>query len=95
MVNYLKDKKLSPQAHAVMAAGRQVWADYHAQTFERTIREEYALNRPDVGWYQIRKALEAAGKDNGSPYDFSPFKAAYDALSDTLRPMVYELGFLK
>ena len=99
MVDYLKDKKLSAEAQAVMAAGRHVWCDYHATQFERKIREEYKLNRPDVGWYQIRKALETAGKSEGNvggmPYDFSPFKTAYEALSDKLRPMVYELGFLK
>ena len=95
MVDYLKDKKLSREAQAVLLAGKQVWRDYHATQFERKIREDYKLNRPDVGWYQIRKALEAAGKDNGTPYDFAPFKAGYEALSDKLRPMVYELGFLK
>ncbi len=95
MVDYLKDKKLSSEVQAVMATGLQVWRDYHATQFERKIREEYKLNRADVGWYQIRKALEAAGKDSGTPYDFAPFKTAYEALSDKLRPMVYELGFLK
>jgi hypothetical protein len=95
MVDYLKDKKLSPEAQAVMTAGREVWRTYHATQFERKIREEYKLNRPDVGWYQIRKALEAAGKESGTPFDFSDFKAAYEQLSDKLRPMVFELGFLK
>jgi hypothetical protein len=95
MVEYLKDKKLSLEAQAVMNAGREVWKSYHATQFERKIREEYKLNRPDVGWYQIRKALEAAGKSDGTPYDFSAFKTSYDALSDKLRPQVFELGFLK
>jgi hypothetical protein len=82
-----------------MNAGREVWRTYHATQFERKIREEYKLNRADVGWYQIRKALEAAGKSDanigGTPFDFSDFKAAYEQLSDKLRPMVFELGFLK
>ncbi len=99
MVDYLKDKKLSPEAQAVVSAGQQIWTDYHATAFERKIRDEYKLNRADVGWYQIRKALEAAGKSEatigGAPYDFAPFKTAYEALSDKLRPMVYEFGFLK
>lgn len=99
MVDYLKDKKLSKEGAAVMDAGREVWRAYHAVQFERKIREELKLNRSDVGWYQIRKSLEAAGKSDanvgGTPFDFSPFKAAYDALSEKLRPMVYELGFLK
>lgn len=37
-------------------------------------------------------ALAANGEDD--PVDFSAFKAAYAALSDKLRPMVFELGFL-
>ncbi|MCC6373195.1 MAG: hypothetical protein IT465_00045, partial [Moraxellaceae bacterium] len=47
-----------------------------------------------VGWYQIRKALEARSEDD-LPVDFSPFKTAYDALSDKLRPQVFELGFMR
>jgi hypothetical protein len=95
MVDYLKDKTLSKEAKAVLEAGREVWRAYFATDFERKIRTEFKLNRDDVGWYQIRKALEAVGKEGGSEFDFAPFKAAYDALSEKLRPMVFELGFLK
>jgi len=48
--------------------------------------------RPDAGWYQIRRALEAYGDTELA--DFDPFKAACAALSAKLRPMVYELGLL-
>ncbi|MDI9333567.1 MAG: hypothetical protein QM533_04250 [Cytophagales bacterium] len=95
MSDYLKGLTLSKEATAVLDAGRDIWRAYHSGDFERKIREELKLNRPDVGWYQIRKALEAAGKESGNEFDFSGFKAAYDALSEKLRPMVYELGFLK
>jgi hypothetical protein len=95
MSDYLKDLILSKEASAVLNAGRDIWRAYFATDFERKIRTEYKLNRPDVGWYQIRKALEASGKESGYEFDFSAFKAAYDALSEKLRPMVYELGFLK
>jgi hypothetical protein len=50
------------------------------------------LNRLDAGWYQIRKALERYGDVELT--DFHPFKAAYNALSEKLRPKVYEYGFL-
>jgi hypothetical protein len=86
---------LSVEANAVLTAGREVWRAYFATSFERKIRDEYKLNRPDVGWYQIRKALEMKGKNDGVAFDFSSFKAAYDALSEKLRPQVFELGFLK
>jgi hypothetical protein len=95
MSDYLKGLTLSKEATAVLDAGRDIWRAYHSGDFERKIREELKLNRPDVGWYQIRKALEAAGKESGNDFDFSSCKAAYDALSEKLRPMVYELGFLK
>jgi hypothetical protein len=96
MVQYLEGLKLSKEATAVLDAGREIWRTYHQRgNLEKKIRDEYKLNRPDVGWYQIRKALEAAGKESGNEFDFSNFKAAYDALSEKLRPMVYELGFLK
>lgn len=93
MKSYLADLTLSTEAQTVMAAGKKLWQQYHATQFEKKIRDEYKLNRPDVGWYQIRKALEANG-DNET-VDFAPFKEAYDTLSGKLRPQVYELGFLK
>lgn len=92
MVRYLKKLKLSKEAKAVMDAGRTLWTRYHATRFEKKIRDEFKLNRPDAGWYQIRRALEA-DSDN-DPVDFEPFKTAYDALSQKLRPQVYEHGFL-
>jgi hypothetical protein len=95
MVQHLKGLTLSNEATAVMNAGRDIWRTYHREKLEKKIRDEFKLNRPDVGWYQIRKALEAAGKESGSEFDFSVFKAAYEQLSEKLRPMVYELGFLK
>jgi hypothetical protein len=54
------------------------------------------LNRPDVGWYQIRNALKARNaSDDVAPVDFTPFETAYKTLSDKLRPQVFELGFLR
>ncbi len=96
MVEYLSDKKLSREAKAVMEEGKKLWQAYFADTDVRTVRDELKLNRSDVGWYQVRKALEARNKDGASmPIDFSVFKLAYDGLGDKLRPMVFELGFLK
>ena len=93
MFDYLKGKKFSTQAQAVLDSGRELWRAYHATKMPWKIREELKLNRPDVGWYQIRKSLEA-NKEN-EVTDFSDFKSAYEALGNKLRPMVYELGFLK
>ena len=96
MVQYLVDKSLSEEAKAVLDAGRQLWKAYFSETDVHAVREEFKLNRPDVGWYQIRNALAARNKSGDyQPINFEPFEDAYKALGDKLRPQVYELGFLK
>ncbi len=87
---------LSAEALAVLDAGRTLWKAYFAHTDVRTVRDELKLNRPDVGWYQIRNALKARNASGDvAPVDFTPFETAYKALSDKLRPQVFELGFLR
>lgn len=93
MSRYLSKLKLSQEAKDVLDEGRKIWKAFHATQFERKIREEFKLNRPDVGWYQIRRAIEA-NSDNQT-FDFTPFKTAYDVLTAKLRPQVDEYGFLK
>ncbi|MCL6484588.1 MAG: hypothetical protein I4O49_10510, partial [Janthinobacterium lividum] len=96
MVQYLADKKLSKDAIAVLNTGRRLWQEYFAHKDVRTVRDEFKLNRADVGWYQIRNALKARNASGDvAPVDFKPFEIVYQALSNKLRPMVYELGFLK
>lgn len=92
MVRYMRDTAFSPEAQAVLDAGRALWTGFHATEFPRKIKDEYRLGRPDAGWYQIRRALKDYGKVELT--DFDPFDAAYTALTAKLRPMVYELGFL-
>ena len=96
MVQYLADKALSAEALAVLDAGRALWQAYFAHTDVRTVRDELKLNRPDVGWYQIRNALKARNaSDDATPVDFSHFETGYQTLSDKLRPQVFGLGFLR
>lgn len=92
MVGYIAGMAFSPEARAVLDEGRNLWRRFHATQFPRKIRDEYKLGRSDAGWYQIRRALEAY--DDTKLTDFDPFKAAYSRLTEKLRPMVYELGFL-
>ena len=98
MVRYLEGRSLSPEAQAVLDAGREIWSEYFKRlpSFDYSIRERFKLNRPDVGWYQIRQSLKSYGESSeGRPTDFSAFESAYAALSAKLRPQVYSLGFLK
>lgn len=96
MVQYLSDKQLSIEAQAVLDAGRTLWKAYFAHTDVRTVRDELKLNRPDVGWYQIRNALKKRNESGDvAPVDFTVFETAYKTLSDKLRPQVFELGFLR
>lgn len=92
VVRYMAGMTFSAEAQAVLDEGRKLWTRFHATQFPRKIRDEYKLGRPDAGWYQIRRSLEAYGETELT--DFNPFKAAYAALGAKLRPMVYELGFL-
>ena len=96
MVQYLADKPLSAEAQAVLDAGRTLWQAYFAYTDACTVRDEYKLNRPDVGWYQIRNALKARNSSGDTaPVNFGPFESAYQALTEKLQPQVFSLGFLR
>ncbi len=96
MVQYLKDKKLSTEANNVLKEGRILWQAYFAYTDVRIVRDELKLNRADVGWYQIRKALQLRSASGDTmPVNFKPFEDAYKTLTEKLQPQVYELGFLK
>ena len=96
MVQYLADKPLSAEAQVVLDAGRTLWQAYFAYTDARTVRDEYKLNRPDVGWYQIRNALKARNSSGDTaPVNFGPFESAYQALTEKLQPQVFSLGFLR
>jgi hypothetical protein len=96
MVQYMEGKTFSAEAQAVLDEGKKICAAYFKQSFNHKIREELKLNRPDVGWYQIRQALKAQNESGNSvPVSFAAFEAAYKALSEKLRPQVYQYGFLK
>lgn len=51
---------------------------------------EYQINNWDCGWYQIKVLAKEYAND-----DLEEFKVLYKNLADKMRPMVYELGFLK
>jgi len=96
MVQYLKDKTLSKESKYVLAEGKKLWLSYFAHTDVHSVRDELKLNRADVGWYQIRKALQARNASGDfASVSFTSFEEAYKSLTEKLQPMVYDLGFLK
>ncbi len=96
MVQYMRGKKFSKEASAVLEASKALWKAYFAHTDVHAVRQELKLNRADVGWYQIRKALQSRNESGDFvPVSFDPFNTAYKPLTEKLQPMVYELGFLK
>ena len=96
MAQYLADKTLSAEAQAVLDAGRTLWRAYFAYVDARTVRDEYKLNRSDVGWYQIRNALKLRNASGDTaPVSFGLFEQAYQSLTEKLQPQVFSLGFLR
>jgi hypothetical protein len=46
--------------------------------------------------YQVRNALKARNTSGDTaPVNFTPFEAAYQLLTDKLKPQVFSLGFLR
>lgn len=52
--------------------------------------ENYQINNWDASYYQLKALWKEYAKE-----DFDEFKVLYKKLGDKMRPMVYELGFLK
>ena len=96
MVQFMENRDFSPEAQKVLDTGRELWRAYFSMEDEYQIREKYKLNRPDVGWYQIRNALSARNDTgNYKKVSFDEFEKAYGGLTDKLRPEVYFKGFLR
>ena len=51
---------------------------------------EYQILNFDCGWYQIKAMLKEY-----MPQEYKEFTELYKKLADKMRPMVYELNFLK
>ena len=96
MVQYLSDKVISSEAQLVLDEGRNLWKAYFKNIDNHMVKEQLKLNRPDIGWFQIRNALKARNTSGDYvPVSFLKFETAYKQLTEKLRPLVYELGFLK
>ncbi|MGL4594769.1 MAG: hypothetical protein ACRCUY_08590, partial [Thermoguttaceae bacterium] len=96
MKRYMSDKKFSRQSQVVLNAGRELWKAYFSHTDGKATRDQFCLNRSDVGWYQVRSVLKARNESGDfASVSFAAFEKAYNVLTEKLRPQVYEYGFLR
>ena len=92
--------QFSPEAQAVMDAGRELWSYYHQQPI--------AKERPNVSFYDIRLYFQGTKttKSGKRQMNTESTDATYTSLITNLRqkqkelakniePKVYEYGFLK
>lgn len=87
----LQEIILTPEAQAVLdKASEIVRKTFKYRELFNEEHPEYQINNWDCGWYQIKALAKEYAKD-----DLEEFKKLYKALADKMRPMIYELGFLK
>lgn len=90
---WLNDHKreISPEAQAVL--------DYATTLVEQSMKyrnvfnednENYQIMNFDCGWYQIKGMLKEY-----MPNELKQFNDLYKKLAEKMRPLVYEIGFLK
>ena len=87
----LQDISLSAQAQDVMDKANDIVRKTfkYRESFNKE-HPEYQINNWDCGFYQIKKLCKEY-----MPELLKEFKEVYKVLADKMRPMVYELGFLK
>lgn len=82
---------LSPEAKAVLdKATELIKNSFKYREMFNESHPEYQINNWDCGWYQIKALLKEF-----MPDDLKEFRNIYKQLADKMRPMVYELGFLR
>ena len=89
--NILQGIKLSEEAQAVLDKAREiVRKTFKYRSLFGEEHENYCIHAFDCGWYQVKALAKEYAKD-----DLEEFKALYKKLSEKMRPLVYELGFLR
>lgn len=87
----LKNMKLSKEAQLVMDKAIELTrSSFMYRKIFNEEKAEYQINTWDAGWYQIKGLLNEYKKD-----DLKEFMELYKRLEEKMRPMIYELGFLK
>ena len=82
---------LSPEAQEVLDKASDIVRNTfkYRELFNQE-HPEYQINNWDCGFYQIKALCKEYAKS-----DYEEFVKLYKKLADKMRPMVYELGFLK
>lgn len=89
--NLLQGITLSEEAQAVLDKAREiVRKTFKYRKLFNEEHENYQINNWDASYYQMKPLWKEYAKE-----DFEEFKELYKKLADKMRPMVYELGFLK
>ena len=87
----LQQIDLSKEAQAVLDKATELTINsFKYRELFNDEHPEYQILNWDCGWYQIKGMLKEY-----FPNELKEFNELYKALADKMRPMVYELGFLK
>lgn len=87
----LQEITLSKEAQDVLDRARELTIkSFKCRELFNDSKPEYQINTWDAGWYQIKGMLNEFMKD-----EYKEFTELYKILEEKMRPMVYELGFLK
>ena len=89
--NKLQTITLSPEAQDVLDKASDIVRNTfkYRELFNQE-HPEYQIMNFDCGWYQIKALAKEYAKS-----DYEEFVKLYKKLADKMRPMVYEIGFLK
>lgn len=89
----LNDIPISDEARKVLEKARDiVRKSFKYRKMIHMDHPEYHLQAWDAGWYQIKKLCSELPM---LKEDMDEFKTLYKALKEKMKPMVYELGFLR
>lgn len=87
----LQSITLSKEAQAVLDKANEIVRNTfkYREMFDQE-HPEYQINNWDCGWYQIKALAKEYDKA-----EYDEFVTLFKALAEKMRPMVFELGFLK
>jgi hypothetical protein len=87
----IRNLPFSFEAFKVLEKARQlVYDSFSLRELVNVQHPEYNLSTWDAGWYQIKLILKEYMKT-----ELEEFNILYKELEEKMRPLVYELGFLK